>query len=511
LLVGVVALAAIVASAGSVVMKDYPARLAVDVEGVPGYVYYDRSYDITVEYANLGGPVSGPVELAVELPATFALADRIGDPAKHGERLVWILDGLDTGERGSVTFALQGTLPADLTEAVYDLPGYAGHTAFVEGFELAVTLTAGSETASTLAVADTGEPTPNLTFEKVCATGDTGTGFVVNITDGGAINATVELDCGETEGIILPPSAPFNLSETQPDGYLPPVFGGDCAGGTVIILTGQETCTVTNLRIPTLTINKTCVGDDGGTFNFELTPAGDPAGPYAVDCAGTSGPIELLPDTEYTLEEVGPLPDGWTLTGLSCQVNGGTGADEGGAFVFTPAPGGTVTCTFTNTFTEDPDDGTDGVDPACPICCPCGLDVDIDINNDNNNVIGIDNDNTNDNANDNANDNDNENANENENDNENENTQNQTNDQDQNNTNDQTNNIDSSPEVNISGSLKKPAPAPTTSTGGITPPSTGDAGLSRGDGVAEAAGIVLILVVVAGLGITGLRAAVREG
>jgi hypothetical protein len=164
-----VAIAVIIGSAASVIDKDYAPRLAVEVTGVPGYIYYDRAYDLSIEYANLGGPIDGPVELTVDLPETFALAEHVADPARRGERLTWTLDGLGAGERGSLPIAVQGVLPDDLTNAVYDLPGYAGHTAFVEGFDLGVTLTAGDASASTLAVADTGDVlTRTLTIIKDC-------------------------------------------------------------------------------------------------------------------------------------------------------------------------------------------------------------------------------------------------------------------------------------------------------------------------------------------------------
>ena len=151
-----IALAIVAGSAATVLTKEDEPRLAVNIAGVPAYVYYERSYELTIEYANQGGAISGPVELSAELPPTFALAEHIDDPARHGERLVWQLDGLDAGEEGSIAISVQGTLPADLTEAVYDLPGYEGHTAFVEGFQFAVSLTAGDASAEALAVADTG-------------------------------------------------------------------------------------------------------------------------------------------------------------------------------------------------------------------------------------------------------------------------------------------------------------------------------------------------------------------
>jgi hypothetical protein len=267
--------------------------------------------------------------------------------------------------------------------------------------------------------------------------------------------------------------------------------------------TETATCRITNLRIPTLEIEKTCVGGGGETFSFELSPNdGVPVGPYAIDCGGTSGPIELVPDTDYTLTETGPLPDGWSLTGVFCNVNGGTGVPANGGIAFSVGGGGTVTCEFTDTFSEEPGDGTDG-SPDCPVCCACGVDIDIDINNDNTNVIGIENEN--------ENENENNNANENENTNENTNTQNQTNDQDQDNDNTQTNNIDSSPEVNISGVAgEKPAPKPQEGAAPIKPPSTGDAGLAsegRDSGALAAVAMSMVLALAGGV---ALRASTRS-
>ena len=154
--VSILALTLIAGSATAVITKDYPPRLSVNVTGVPGYVYYNQSYDLSIDYANHGGSASGPLELSAQLPETFALAQDIDDPRHHGERLVWSLDGLKAGESGSVQFTVRGTLPADLSQAVYDLPGYAGHTAFLEGFELAVALSGDSTAASALVIADTG-------------------------------------------------------------------------------------------------------------------------------------------------------------------------------------------------------------------------------------------------------------------------------------------------------------------------------------------------------------------
>ena len=153
----VFALAAIAISAVVVLDKEGPSGLAVRVEGVPGYVYYERPYEVTIEYVNTGGESARAVELAALLPPGFALQGAHGG-ALQGQRIVWHLGELQAGEAGSVKLTLQGTVPSDLTGAVYDLPGYVGHTAFEQGFSLAVELTSDSGRAIALAVSDTGEP-----------------------------------------------------------------------------------------------------------------------------------------------------------------------------------------------------------------------------------------------------------------------------------------------------------------------------------------------------------------
>ena len=155
--VSAIALAAIAISAAVVLDKDSPSDLAVRVEGVPGYVYYSRPYVITIQYVNNGSDTARSAELAASLPPGFALQGE-HDGAPQGQRVVWNLGDLAAGEAGAIQFTILGTPPSDLTGAVYDLPGYVGHTAFEDGFRLAVELTSNAGRADALARADTGEP-----------------------------------------------------------------------------------------------------------------------------------------------------------------------------------------------------------------------------------------------------------------------------------------------------------------------------------------------------------------
>ncbi len=235
LLVIAAAVTVIVASAVSVIARDTPSRFAVSVEGLLGYVYYDRAYDITITYENQGGAVNGPVELSALLPETFALAEHIDDPERHGERLVWRLDGLGAGESGSVQIKVQGTLPADLSEAVFNLPGYVGHTAFVEGFELTVTLAAGSSTVSALAISDTGGLPPPA-FSKV---------FIPDQIDSGDVSTLRFTIDNSGSGS---PASSLDFTDNLPGGIVvatPPNDNATCTGGTLTAAGGSSVISYT--------------------------------------------------------------------------------------------------------------------------------------------------------------------------------------------------------------------------------------------------------------------------
>jgi hypothetical protein len=171
---------AIIGSTSLVIFKEHGPKLSVQVVGVPEYIYYERPYEITLAYANHGAAVKGPVELTADLPPTFFLAGKHQGIEITEQHLVWQFDGLNKGESGTVTFTVQGVLPADLSKAVYNLPGYTGHTAFVEGFSLAVAMTAGSHATTAVAVADTGASTAPLGFLTIVK--DTVPDYAANFT-----------------------------------------------------------------------------------------------------------------------------------------------------------------------------------------------------------------------------------------------------------------------------------------------------------------------------------------
>jgi hypothetical protein len=298
---------------------------------------------------------------------------------------------------------------------------------------------------------------PQLTINKVCEdpTGETLFTFDL-VPNNGIPMGPYEAGCGGSAVTFLQFSTEYTLTEDVsllPEGW---TFNGPitCVSDAVpaIVFTPTEaggvefttpvqpstpvdisiTCTAENTfeeeEAPTLVIDKECVNSQDASFEFTLSPDGDPAGPHTVACGDESDPITLEPGVEYTLTE-NSLPDGWTLDEIECSVE--TTASDSGVTFTAPVDPVTIVCTATNIF-------------ACPAVCPCpcpGQDLNIKISNTNTNVIGIENENENENTNTNENNNTNNNTNT--------NTQNQTNDQNQDNTNEQTNNIDSSPKVNI--------------------------------------------------------------
>ena len=309
-LVLVLAVMAIVGSAAVVLTKDASPRLAVSVDGVPGYLYYGRAYEITIHYENLGGALEGPVELTAQLPETFALAERIDDAARHGELLRWTLDGLESRESGSVRFTVQGTLPDDLTAAVYDLPGYEGHTAFVEGFDLDVRLTAGSSTASALAIADTGHDRP--LFSKAFAPNP--------ITSGGASTLTFTID--DTNATFAADSLTF--TDNLPAGVVvanPANASTTCSGGTLTAVAGSGVISYSGGSVSagaTCTISVDVASNTAGAHvnvTGDLTSnwgnSGSASDTLNVDPAPTVEPTATLIPTatpEFVPDPVNPLP-----------------------------------------------------------------------------------------------------------------------------------------------------------------------------------------------------------
>lgn len=250
LLGGVIALAAvaaIVASSAVVLFKDKQARLTLDIEGVPGYVYYGQDYEVTFVYSNVGGMTAEAAELSAVLPGDFSFDGRIGE-------IVWQLGSIAPGESGAVTATLRGSVPADLSEAVYDLPGYEGHTALVDGLSIEAVLTSGEAEVATHALADTGETQAGceatapdyarclVIIKETDPPGDT-QDFEFEHEHNGAMT-DFELEDGEMEAFTLGDDEPHTVTETVPEGWVLTDIDCDDSQG-VDVNEGDESVTVT--------------------------------------------------------------------------------------------------------------------------------------------------------------------------------------------------------------------------------------------------------------------------
>ncbi|MEO7812163.1 MAG: DUF11 domain-containing protein, partial [Usitatibacter sp.] len=109
------------------------------------------------------------------------------------------------------------------------------------------------------------------------------------------------------------------------------------AGGTV-------TCTYTNTKLGSITINKSTVNGNG-TFAF----TGSGVAPFSIATAGFSGTQtipNLAPGANYTVTETAQA--GWDLTALSCGAGGTANLGARTVSIAGLQAGANVTCTFSN-------------------------------------------------------------------------------------------------------------------------------------------------------------------
>jgi hypothetical protein len=199
---------------------------------------------------------------------------------------------------------------------------------------------AGGET-KTCTITNTRKPT--LTVNKVCnPPSDTG---LFNLRIDGTTYAA-NAPCGGTTGAIVLNIGAHTVSETAGTGTnladYSVTIGGDCNGaGSVTLAAGEnKTCTITNLKLPKLTVNKVCVPpSDPGLFNLRIDGT-----TYATDapCGGTTGPVVLTVGPHTVSETAGTgtnLANYDTVIGGDCAANGS----------ITLAAGDNKTCSVTNT------------------------------------------------------------------------------------------------------------------------------------------------------------------
>ncbi len=146
-------------------------------------------------------------------------------------------------------------------------------------------------------------------------------------------------------------------TDTSLADYFTPVIGGDCASDGSITLVGgdDKTCTITNTRIPTLTVNKILIpSSDPGLFNLQID--GSTAGTGAnVGDGGTTGAVDVSIGGHTVGETAGTDT---TLADYFTPVISGDCAADGSVTV---AAGDNKTCTITNTRRPDVEVDKDGL------------------------------------------------------------------------------------------------------------------------------------------------------
>ena len=84
------------------------SSLAVEISGVPGYIYYGEPFTASVHYQNRGPAATEPLTLTVDLPPYFEVLDSAPVAAIADDSVRWQLAPLAAGESGRVQLTLKG-------------------------------------------------------------------------------------------------------------------------------------------------------------------------------------------------------------------------------------------------------------------------------------------------------------------------------------------------------------------------------------------------------------------
>ena len=138
----------------------------------------------------------------------------------------------------------------------------------------------------------------------------------------------------------------YQLLETVPTGWTAGPWGGNCgSSGALTIQPGTTniTCTITNTRQATVSIDKVTVpSGDQQSFSFAASPGLNPPTFSLTDAAAPQAFANIAPNATYTFTET-------PVAGYTLATSGGDCTATANGVTVTPKPGQTVTCTFTNT------------------------------------------------------------------------------------------------------------------------------------------------------------------
>jgi hypothetical protein len=182
-----------------------------------------------------------------------------------------------------------------------------------------------------------------ITINKTAVGGD-GT-FTFSAPGLTPLDVTTSGGTGSGQFVDVPPGT-YTLTETPLAGWSgSPSFGGACnSSGTLVVAAGVNvTCTVTNTKLATISIDKvTAPPGDPTSFDFSASGGLSPSSFSLTDASAPRTFTDVTPNQPYTISEA--VPPGWRLTtsGVGCT------ATANGVIVI-PGPGGNVNCTFTDT------------------------------------------------------------------------------------------------------------------------------------------------------------------
>jgi len=249
------------------------------------------------------------------------------------------------GSTGAVQVSIGGhgvgETAGDLTDlGDYLAPAYGG------ACDASGNVTLGAGENKTCTITNTRKAT--LTVTKVCVpTTDDGK---FNLQIDGATPATgANAACGGSTDAVQVSIGSHTVGETAGNGtslgdYLAPAYGGACDGsGNVSLAAGEnKTCTITNTRKPTLTVNKVCDPiSDQGKFNLRIDGATAGTGANA-GCGGSTGAVQVSIASHVVGETAGSgtnLSDYTSVITGDCATNGSV----------TLTAGQNKVCTITNT------------------------------------------------------------------------------------------------------------------------------------------------------------------
>jgi hypothetical protein len=304
---------------------------------------------VTATHTDAGGAnvsTEGPTSADTTIECAYLTVNKDlkpgSDPGLFNLQIDTVTKAADVGVGGTTGKVLLATGPHTATEtagAGTDLANYETATGGDCGANGSISLAAGDDKTCTI----TNLRKPKLTLEKHLVPGTDPGLFNLNI-DGGPPEVTNQGD-GGTTGPVEVSIGSHAVSESAGTGtnmadYFTPSIGGACAAdGTITLGPGEvATCTITNTKVPTLTVVKTLEpSTDGGKFTLNID--GNPV----TDCVGgvSSGAIQVSIGGHTVSESA---CDGTSLSDYTVVIDGD--CDAGGNV--TVAAGENKTCTITN-------------------------------------------------------------------------------------------------------------------------------------------------------------------